>query len=456
MPDVVRQTALAILNRLDQERQTLDSLVADCFSKDRLGDRRNRSLLQAIVFGVSRWRGRLDWIISHFSRIRLDKIEAEILNILRIGLFQIIYLDRVPVSAAVDTAVELSKSAAGPWVVRYVNAVLRRAAREYQAVSFPRIEVTPVRSIAATRAFPEWLVHRWHMRLGVQDTVALCDAVNTIPPVTLRTNTLKTDRSTLMKALEKEVGALEAAPCSPLGIKVFSLKKAIAHMDAFQKGWFQVQDEAAQLVTLLLDPQPGETVLDACAGLGGKSGHLAQAMQNEGHILALDHHPGKLQRLQLEMQRLGIGIADTRVHDLYQTLKPYPCGGFDRILLDAPCSGLGVLRRNPDAKWSAKSRDVNKFHRRQVFFLRGLLDLLKPGGVLVYAVCSLEPEEGEAVVQAALEDDPVTGPAIKVDAPPAGFPSMIPSPISAEGHLYTLPHLHDMDGFFAVRLKRDT
>ena len=221
-------------------------------------------------------------------------------------------------------------------------------------------------------------------------------------------------------------------------------------MDAFKQGWFQVQDEAAQLVALLLDPRPGESVLDACAGLGGKTGHIAQQMNNQGSIVALDIDTEKLTQLEAQMARLGVSIVTARRHDLEDAVDTQMGQPFDRILLDAPCTGLGVLRRNPDAKWDRSKKDLERFAQRQIKFLASLTPLLKVSGILVYAVCSIEPEENEAVIDAFLSQCP----GFEVDTDPGVLPQNICARSVDEIGLKTHPYFKDMDGFFMVRLKR--
>ena len=385
----VRKTALVILNSLDKGQRTLDTLMEDYSSDEQQASRRDRALLQALVYGVLRWRGRLDFIISSFSSTRFDKINPKILNILRLALFQIIYLDRIPDSAAVNTSVNLAKTSGAPWVAGYVNALLRRAVREYRDVSFPADRgKNTIAALATAKSFPEWIFLRWSNRYGKKYTAALCDAINSIPPVTVRTNTLKTSPRELLKSLENEAEQIEQTPYSPVGITFVNPRSSIPRLSAFKAGWFQVQDEAAQLVSLLLDPKPGETVLDACAGLGGKTGHIAQLMKNEGTVVALEIDNEKLLQLEAVMQRLGVSIVSTFCHNLERRLPQEQSTGFDRILLDAPCSGLGVMRRNPDIKWQRSEKELSKNKNRQVRMLENLCHAVKPGGILVYAVCS--------------------------------------------------------------------
>ena len=445
-----RQTALWTLNALEGGTATLDRVMAAAFEAAPQLDRRDRGLANALVYGVQRWRGRLDWIITHFSRTPLARMDPAIRNILRLGLFQIAFMERIPVSAAVNTAVEMAKQTAAPWAARFVNGVLRSAARGLENVPFPDLSRDPVGAIAASRAFPRWLVKRWLRRFGLQETLALCDAANAIPPITLRTNTLKTSRAELLAALQSAAEDPQPTPHAPEGVRCARLRQALSGLPPFQQGWCQVQDEAAQLVTHLLDPRPGERVLDACAGRGGKTGHIAQRMKNRGALVALDNDNPRLAELSEELQRLGVGCVEIIPHDLTQPVASLGARSFDRVLLDAPCSGLGVLQRNPDTKWAAERADLGRYGRRQLAFLQNLAPLVKAGGWLVYAVCSLEPEETDAVVAAFLE----AVPGFDLARSAADGPLAAAGLVDAAGALRTLPHRHHMDGFFAVGLRR--
>jgi len=450
MADDVRKTALYILNTLDKENNTLDSLLEDVFREKTLFLKKDRALLQALVYGVLRWRGRLDWIIDYFSKTRLNKINPNVLNILRLGLFQVIYLDRIPVSAAVNTSVEMTKAVAAPWVVGYVNGLLRNAVREYGDVVFPDVNKDPVKALATKKSFPGWLIKKWLDRFGLKETGLLCDAINTIPPITVRCNTLRINREKLVKALEGYAEKIDITNYAPDGVFFFNPKKSIPNIEAFKNGLFQVQDEAAQLVTLLLNPQSGETILDACAGLGGKTGHIAQIMKNSGRLVAVDKDENKLMRLESEMHRLGVSIVTTRIHDLTTPLNREHFGKFDRILLDAPCSGLGVLRRNPDIKWRASQQNPAYCQKRQALFLDNLAHFVKPSGVLVYAVCSTEPEENESVIKGFLNKHAK----FAIEKKSTGLSFDACSLVTRDGYLKTFPHLNNMDGFFSVCMKR--
>jgi len=232
----IRKTAWVILNTLDQGRQTLDALMDGYSGGGQVDSRRDRALLQTLVYGVLRWRGRLDYIISHFSSTRFDKINPKILNILRLALFQIIYLDRIPDSAAVNTAVDMAKTSGAPWVAGYVNALLRKTSREYRDVSFPDMAENAGAALAAGKSFPEWIILRWLHRYGQKNTAALCDAVNSIPPITVRTNTLRISPRELLMNLDSEAEHVEQTPYSPDGITFVNPVTSIPKLSGFGAG----------------------------------------------------------------------------------------------------------------------------------------------------------------------------------------------------------------------------
>ncbi len=444
-----RTAAWMVLSALEKESWTLDVALERFSDRFRLTPR-DQALFHAICHGVLRWRQSLDAAIVPFSRRPLDRMGPDVLTVLRIALFQIRYLDKIPVSAAVDTAVELTRRISRPRAAGFVNAVLRAAAKPPSGDTFPDPEKDPLKRLAQSRSFPVWLVSRWAARMGLEKAAAFCDAQNEIPPITVRANRLKVSRARLLAALKEESENIRPCRYAPDGVSFFNPRRPVPEMIPFKRGWFQVQDEAAQLVTLLLDPRPGETVLDACAGRGGKTGHMAQQMENKGRIVAWDVDAKKLSNLVSEMQRLGV----TRVRVEKRNLQSP--GGFDpklrvdRVLLDAPCSGLGVLRRNPDARWRVRETDLSRHREKQLRLLSHSSTLVKPSGVLVYAVCSTEPEETEAVVEAFLKAHPD----FSLCADEVSLPDALRLLLQRGPYLKTSPLDHGMDGFFAARLER--
>jgi len=331
-----------------------------------------------------------------------------------------------------------------PGVAEFVNAVLRAFARRGVAERSPRVPTDPIERLAVRCSFPTWLCARWVARFGEADAERLMRAMNDRPPVTLRTNTLRTTRDALAARLEREDGLrARPTPLAPEGLEVEHAGapggwKALADGDAVP------QDTASMLISRLLDPQPGEVVADACAAPGTKTTHLAALMGDRGRILALDPQTARLGLVDRAAARLGVTIVETREGPV-ESLAPALAETCDRVLVDAPCSNLGVLRRNPDVKWRRVPGDVIVAAGRQRAILGAAASMVRPGGRLVYATCSLEPEENDDVVRGFLAGHPEWG----VDAP--ADPGL---PLDAGGTLRMLPHVHGTDGFTAVRLQR--
>ncbi len=410
-------------------------------------NRPDRSLVHALVYGVLRWQSRLDWVIDQMVA-RKSKMDPLVRTILRLGLFQIQFLQRVPESAAVNTSVELAKKNSRVWASGFINGVLRQVIRQADQIMWPDPNESPVAFMATIHAFPDWIISRWMDRWGQQATDALCREINTIPAITLRTNTLRVSRARLIETIRQEAEAVQETGYSPEGLTLTHLKRTLPQWPAFESGWFQVQSEAAQLTSHFLAPRPAERIWDVCAGLGTKTAHLAQLMRNQGQILATDLYAEKLKQLDADMDRLGITIVQSAQLDLTALEPDFQPGKFDRILLDAPCSGLGVLQKNPDGKWRVWPSDIKKNSIRQLTLLDKVAPFLKSGGILVYAVCSLEPEENEDVIEGFLQKHP------EFDIYPANLEANVKTDtlLTPRGFFTTIPHLHQLDGFFAAAL----
>ncbi len=450
MVAISRRISLSVLNRLDDSNAFPQDVLHKAFEQGPSLIRKDRALSTELVYGVLRWRKRLDWVISHLSKTPIQNIDPSILNIIRIGLYQILFHSRIPPFAAVNDSVEMAKDKAPLWVVRFVNGLMRSAVRKAKEIPMPDDRDNPIQAIAVRESHPAWLVKRWVERLGIEETKRLCEANNQIPAVAVRANTLKVSRQDLTNALEDHVKHVIPTDYAPDGLLLRGLRHAVSDIPSFKDGWFQVQDEAAQLITHLLDPKPGETVLDACAGFGGKTGHIAQLMKDRGKIKAMEHQAWKLSHLKTSLARLDISSVSTWHHDLSESIPIRYSGRFDRVLLDAPCSGLGVLRRNPDAKWRKTESDLSRLQAGQQHFLSRLAPLVKKGGRLIYAVCSLEPEEGEAVVDDFLRNQVQ----FVIDRAPIGILHVDARLMDRPGYFRSSPHKQNMDGFFVVRLKR--
>jgi 16S rRNA (cytosine967-C5)-methyltransferase len=405
------------------------------------------AFITELVYGVLRWRGRLDWIIGRVSSVRPERLERFVLNVLRLGAYQMLFMSRVPTSAAVNESVEMAKGSGRKETVGFVNAVLRRISDRRHDAELP-LGKDPA-SLSVRYSHPLWLVERWIGELGLEQAVELCEANNRIPPLSLRTNTLKTNRTKLLAELKKKIPQAIPSPFAPEGILV-DPPLPLSRIPRFGEGWLQVQDESSQLVGHILDPRPGEKVLDACAAPGGKTTHLAQLMNNRGSIYAVDISIRRLSLLKENCHRLGVSNVDALRRDLTKPLVFGDKGGFDRILLDAPCSGLGTLWRNPDIRWKRREGEISKFTGAQRTILHRLAPCLKKGGILVYGVCTMTPEESEEVVAEFVAEHR----GFEVEDLRRIVPQGLKPLIGEDGFVRTFTHRHGMDGFFAARLNK--
>jgi len=444
-----RAVALDALLSVERVQTFADDALDHALSRSTL-DSRDRALALELVYGVLRHQSTLDWRLDHVATKSMAKLPARVRMTLRLGAYQLLHLDRIPPSAAVNESVALMKtgSASAHWP-GFVNAVLRAVIRT-PAPLWPDPAVDPIRALSVRHACPAWLTERWIARFGVQDADALCRATTVIPPLTIRVNTLKTSREAVAARLAELGVAARPTRISPVGL-VLDKCGSVAELPLFRDGAFYVEDEAAQLVAPILDPRPGERVLDACAAPGGKSTHLAALMQNDGELVAVDTSAARLRLLEDNCRRMDIAIVQAVRADaaagLPKELRERP---FDRILVDAPCSGLGVLRRHPEGKWQ-KAADALAAHQAiQRRVLQGVCSLLRPGGVLVYSTCSSEPEENEQVIdQFCSAHTEFRRESVAPWLPPSGS-----SLATGRGDLSTMQNHDSMDMFFAARLRK--
>ncbi len=442
-----RTTALEVLIQVERKGQKVDQALEQAYGEGL--SVRDRGLVTQLVYGVLRHRNRMDWALGQFCRKPIQRLSPTLRNILRMGAYQILFLDRIPARAVVDEAVDLTQRKGVQGLSGFVNAVLRSLDRDRAAITYPDPQTDPVRHLSVSYSHPEWMVNRWLKRYGPERTMVLCQANNQIPPVTLRANTLLTTRESLEAQLKSEGVEVEDCTVSSLALRIKD--GVVTESAAYRKGWFYVQDEAAQLVVLGLAPRPGEVILDACAAPGGKTTHTAQVMANEGRIIALDVKAQRLELVRENCQRLGIRIVECLLGDA-RVVKGLKGLKFDRILVDAPCSGLGVLRRNPEGKWTKTEDLIHRYARLQSEILEGVSPWLKEGGVLMYSTCSTELEENEQVVRKFLSAHPEYQiQSLQEDLPPAAS-----SLITSEGFLSTLLNSESMDGFFAAKLVKQS
>ncbi len=435
-----RYEALHILMRVERDRAFADIALEHALERARL-DPRDAALCTEIVYGTLRWRRHLDWRLAPHLNRPLAKLDPWVRTLLRLTVYQLVFLDRVPRWAAVDEAVSAARlKSRVPGPAEFVNGVLRSFTR---APAPPQLPADPAEAAGVRWSFPDWMAARWITRYGPDEAERLMAALNERPPVSIRANTLRISREELAARLrDEELAETDPTALAPEGLTV--RRGAVGRWAAFASGWCSIQDEASMLIARLLDPQPGELVADACAAPGTKSTHMAQLMGNRGRIVAMDPHAARLRLLSQAATRLGISIIETHTGGVAAVSGRWK-NRCDRVLVDAPCSNLGVLRRNPDVKWKREESDLGRLAEKQQGILTVAAGLAKPGGRLVYATCSLEPEENDEVVRAFLNAHPDW----RVEAP-ADFP-VAPD---AGGVIRCLPHVHGTDGFTAVRLVR--
>ncbi|MFN3505601.1 MAG: 16S rRNA (cytosine(967)-C(5))-methyltransferase RsmB [Caldimicrobium sp.] len=447
-----RAVALKILLRWEKGKPLLDEILSQILTKSVLPDERDRALVGELVNGVVRHLYYLDFIISRFSKTPLEEMDLEVKNALRLGAYQILFTHIPDGVSIAETLKILLKRGRGSWIRGFVNAVLSSIAKNKDSLPLPQKEHS-LYYLSIKYSFPECLILRWFKRWNLEELEELLKASNERTPLTLRINPLKVSRDNFLEYLRKEeVPSAEPCPYSPYGIILKDFRGKITDLKAFHFGWFSVQDSASQIVTLLLDPKPGEKILDACAGVGGKTTHIAELTKNKAQIWAFDLYSWRLEKLKENFKRLALNEPKVFEGDVVENIQKTGVKAFDKILIDAPCTGTGVIRKHPDIKWARSERDFKEISKRQLRLLEGLSPYVKKGGLIVYATCSLEPEENERVIETFLARNSE----FKMEPPLPVLKKFCGEKIKdlIENNLYlkTYPHKQNLDGFFGVRL----
>ncbi|MEJ2490631.1 MAG: 16S rRNA (cytosine(967)-C(5))-methyltransferase RsmB [Desulfuromonadales bacterium] len=442
-PDV-RQVAYQILSRVEQGSYA-DRLIDDFLRQSPPNDVRDRGLLTELVYGVLRLRGRLDFALGQVLRQPLSKLEPAARTLLRLGAYQLLELDRVPDHAAVDTTVTLARRVGMNRLTGLMNGCLRSLARQKNAMPWPTPQ-QPKAYLQHVCSLPSWLAGILLRQLPNHESRGLAEALAEPAPLVLRVNFLKTDRPAYLEALRETGHDARACRYAPEGVRIDRRRETPLPGD--QQGWYQVQDEASMLIAHLLQARPEEEILDACAAPGGKATHLAALTQNRANILALDKHPQRLALLERGAARLGCQGIATRTWDLTETPAFLAPASFDRILVDAPCSGLGVLRRNPESRWLRQAADIVALADLQTQIIETVAPLVRAGGHLLYSVCTFTSAETDAVVERFLAQHPEFQLENLAEVIPQAWADLV----TPAGTLRTWPHHHDgMDAFFAAR-----
>jgi 16S rRNA (cytosine967-C5)-methyltransferase len=440
-PCDARAVAHEVLVRVETEVAFADRLLA---ARLDILPRADRALASELVYGTLAWQRRLDHHLGRLVRGPVDALDPPVRVALRLGLYQLLFLDRVPAYAAVDASVRLAHRS-GRGAAGLVNAVLRRAAREGRdRIARLDLSADPLDRLAVEWSHPRWLVARLAEEIGHDELPALLAAHNTGGPVTVRVNRARTTVEALARELDEGRARAVPARWADGALTLARGGGGLRTLPAFRDGRFAFQGEASQLATALLGVSPGASVLDACAAPGGKTAQAAAA--SGGRVVALDVHRAGVRRIVEEMARLGLVnvralVADARRVPLRTT--------FDAVLVDAPCSGLGTLRRHPELRWRRRADDLPRLATLQGELLAGVASLVRPGGTLVYAVCTPMRAETDDVVAAFLARNP----RFVRESAAAQLPERAAALVSADGALRTWPHRHDLDAFFAVRLR---
>jgi len=441
-PSNARLAAWEILHRVHSEGAFADLLISQTLTRYRLAST-DRALVSELVRGVLRWKIRLEWIIDQLWQNKRQQLDPRLRLLLSLGLYQIIYLDRIPDFAAVDESVKLARLVGNEKWASVANGVLRNYLRQTNAIVFPDVRQEPIKALSIQHSHPGWLIELWLDQLGREETNLLCQANNQPAPLSMRINPLRISFSMFIADLAHQ-GVASIASALPGFVKAedlpFDLQKKY-----LEKGWLTVQDESAGLPNFLFSLGTGDVLFDLCAAPGGKSSHAAERSSDRSTIIAMDVHPHRVHLIRTATTRLGL----RSVHLLCADARRAPLAKAEVVLLDAPCSGLGVLRRKPDLRWRRQPKDINHLVSLQRQLLHAAANLVAKRGILIYSTCTLHPAENRVMIEQFLKTHPGFSlqPANKTEAPTAF--------ISTDGFIETWPHRHGMDGSFAAKLIKE-
>ncbi len=438
----VREVALDLLEMIEKNQSYSNLLLNHAINKNNLAPA-DTGLLTELVYGTLQRKMTLDYYLEPFLR---KKTESWVRQLLRLTLYQLVYLDKIPDHAAIYEAVEIAKKRGHKGISGMVNGVLRNIQRK-GLPDTGQIKDEELR-LSIETSHPLWLVKRWIEQFGFEKTKKMCEVNLTAPLQTARVNTTKISREELLQILREEGFSVEASVIIPEAIK--ALRGNLAASAAFKKGCLSIQDESSMVVAYALGLEKGQFVLDACAAPGGKSTHIAEKLAGSGQVVSLDLHEHKVKLIKENAERLGLANIEAKVLDSRDAGKYFHEENFDRILVDAPCSGLGVMRRKPDLKYTKSPEDLNKLQQIQLQLLRSVAGLLKKGGILVYSTCTVDIYENKRIVEAFLSEHPD----FEGDE---NFKDRLPEslrPLSGKYDLQIFPQDFGSDGFYIACLRK--
>ncbi|HQY20412.1 MAG TPA: 16S rRNA (cytosine(967)-C(5))-methyltransferase RsmB [Ignavibacteria bacterium] len=445
-----RSCSVKILCRCERTDSYLEKLIDAELRNETLNDF-DKALLNEISHGVIRWMRRLDWFLNGFYRGNYEKCLPEVRNALRVALYQILFLNKIPYSAAVNEAVEFVKRIHGDKHAGVVNGLLRTIIRTLENLVWPTREIDEVNYLGIIQSHPNWMVRRWINRFGFDDAVKLCEENNRRPVMALRVNTLKISVSDFENYLKEKNLFYKKGNYLDNFFSTKTMSKLFTD-EYFKQGFFSIQDESAGLVSKLLDPKKEELILDLCSAPGGKTSHISELMGNEGKIIAVEKYLSRLEIMRTNLNRLGVKNVETFHDNVCEPetteLKESLIGKADKILIDAPCSGLGVLSKKPDIKWKREPEDIINLQKIQLEILESSVKYLKDSGVILYSTCTTEKEENIDVVNLFLKDNPE----FKIENASAFVDNSV---VNNDGCIELFPHKNKTDGAFSVRLKKN-
>jgi 16S rRNA (cytosine967-C5)-methyltransferase len=441
--DQARDAAVRIVYKVLREGAYSNIIIRQVLEEGRLG-RLDKALVTEIANGTLRNLGRIDWIKSQF--IKKNRIDPWIEDIIRCGIYQLLFLDRVPDSAVCNESAELARKHSHEGTVKFVNGVLRNISRSKEKLEYPDKEKDIVKYLSVFYSHPEWMVKKWVRDYGKEFTEELLKANNETPPFSIRCNRLKANRQELMAMLAEEDIECSEGRYNSEAIYIRGTS-AIEDKATFKKGYYQVQDESSMLVAHVADPQTGERILDMCSAPGGKTTHIAELMENRGEIVARDIHKNKLKLVEENCSRLGVNIVRTELYDAMQ-MDDASLESFDKVLLDAPCSGLGVIRRKPDLRWKKEPDNFRELAKLQRKMLELASKYVKHGGILIYSTCTINKTENIQLIEDFLSGSED----FKLESITGKIPGNLVCESANKGYLELFPNTHGTDGFFIARL----
>lgn len=438
----VREIALDLLESIEKNQSYSNLLLNSKIERKEI-DQKDVGLLTELTYGTLQRQITLDYFLKPFIKKKPDRW---VLHLLRLTLYQMVYLDKIPDRASIFEAVEIAKKRGHKGIASMVNGVLRSIQRE----GLPSLEniKDPIERLAVETSHPVWLVKRWNDQFGFERTKKMCETNLTAPLQTARVNVTKISRDECLQLLENEGFNVAASPIIPEAIRC--LKGNLAASNAFNEGLITIQDESSMLVAYALNIEENNTVLDACAAPGGKSTHIAERLNKTGKVISLDLHDHKVKLIGVTAERLGLNNIEAKVLDSRLAPEHFAAESFDRILLDAPCSGLGVMRRKPDIKYTKMEEDLYKLKQVQQDLLNAVAPLLKKGGILVYSTCTVEKEENQEVVESFLKgNDLFEGDETLKERMPEAV-----KPLVDDFMMQILPQDFGSDGFYIACLRK--